>query len=355
MKIKIVKSFFAGLMLITSFFAWLAIDQAITVPGASLWAVPIISVSVFFVMAYVSIIILKRKDYVLGLFALAYLANFVFVPNFLHLIGFGIAYLFTFWAVARIKQDLSLNVRLSIWKSVRAGSGLFVFAVSCLITSQYYFTVKDLDTKQLIPQFYISSLTGNLTTRFLAATNPEIKNIAQENLTVDQFILQTQKGKSQAEDISLETDMQIDQMIQEANPGATVAQKKILKEKALQKVASASLEMGKEQEGLLLSEGRKQFSEMSGMTLRGDEKMADVLASVVNNKIDQYLGSGAGENKKTSTLPYIMAIVLWLTILPLGSILNTLWIMLAEFFVWILLKVGIVSIRHVPVEMEVLE
>jgi hypothetical protein len=342
-------------MIAMSFFAWMAIDRAIMVPGSSTWMVPIISVSVFFVIAYVNSIIIQNKVYLSVLFLLTYLTSFVFVLNFLHLIGFGIAYLFTYWAVARIKQDLSLNVKISIWKSVRAGSGLFIFAVASIITSQYYLTVKDLNTERLIPQFYISSITGNLTTRFLTVTNPEIKNIAQENLTIDQFILQTQKGELQTKEVSLETNAQIDQMIQKTNPSATEAQKKILKEDALQKVKSASLEMGKEQEGLLLSEGRKKFSEMSGMVLQGDEKMADVLANIVNRKIDQYFGAGTDEDKKTSTLPYVMAIVLLLTILPLGSVLNTFWMILTQLLIWIFMKAGIVAVRHITIEAEVLE
>ncbi|EKE11888.1 MAG: hypothetical protein ACD_15C00004G0004 [uncultured bacterium] len=355
MEKKIVINLFAFLLLIISFFSWRVIDQAINVPEASVWAVPMIFISLFFVFSYASIILIKKIAYLQVLFLLAYILSFVFVRSIWHMIGIGLAFLFTSWAVLKIKKDLRMNVEINIWKSMRAGSGILVLAVSIMITSQYYLAVKNLGSENLIPQFYISSITGNLTTRFLSATNPEIEDIDKEFLTVDQFILQTQKSGLKSREISMETSFQIDQMIEKTNPSATAAQKKIMKEDALQKVRSASLEIGKEQESLLLAEGRKKFSEMAGKNLQGNEKMSDVLADIVNRKIDQYFGAGAKNGAKASVLPYVMAIGLFLTVIPLGSILNTLWIMLVQFLVWIFLETKILSIKKASVEVEILE
>jgi hypothetical protein len=355
MEIRIVKNLFAFLLLIISFFSWRVVDQAMNVPGTSVWIVPMAFISLFFVFAYVNMVLIKKVAYLQGLFFLAYILSFIFVKNIGHMIGMAIALLLTSWSIQRIKKDLRMNVEVNIWKSIRSGSGILLFAVSIMITSQYYLAVRSLGSEKLIPQFYISSITGNLTTKFLTATNPEIESIDKEVLTVDQFILQTQKGELKSREISLETNFQIDQMIEKTNPSATVGQKKILKEDALQKVRSASLEIGKEQGDLLLAEGRRKFSEMAGRTLQGDEKMSDVLSYIVNRKIDQYFGAGAKNGAKTSALPYIMAIGLFLTILPLGSILNTFWIAIVQFLVWIFVKTKILSIKKVSVEAEILE
>jgi hypothetical protein len=354
MKIKIGKGFFVLLMLGAAFLAWRAIDRAINVPDASTWLAPILLVSLFAMTAYVNIIAVKKALHLQGIFLLAFLSSFVFAQSLWHAVGFIPAYLLALGAITRIKGDLLLNVRINVWKSIRAGSGLFVFALSLLISSQYYSEVKNLDKEKLIPQFYVSSITGNLTTRFLAATNPEVKNADQERLTVDQFIMQNQSGELQSGGVSFETTMQINEMIDKVSPNASEAQKDIIKESVLQRVQSVDAEMEKQRETLLLQEGRKRFSEMTGKNIQGDEKMSDVLADIVNKKIDQYFGSGAGEGK-ASTLPYIMAIILFLTILPLGSILNISWVIAAEFFIWVLLKAGVVSIRKMQVEAEVLE
>lgn len=355
MKIRAIKIAIIASVEIAGFLLWRSIDRAVNIPEASVWLLPIIMASLFFTSAYVAIISIKKITYLYGIFFAVYGISFIFAQNPYHWIGIFIGWAITIIAVWKIKSDLQLNVRFSARKSIFAGSSMFIFAASMVIVSQYYWLVSILETEKLIPQFYISSIAGGLTSRLLIATNPGIKEVDQENLTIDQFILQTQNGELQSREISLDTNMQIDRMIEKTNPTATEAQKKILKEDALQKVKAASLEIGKGQNDLLLSEGRKKFSELSGRTLQGNEKIADVLAAIVNNKIDQYFGANAKNNGNVPLLPYIMAVGLMLTIIPMGSILNNLWALAASGLMYILMKSGIVNIKKVAVEMDVLE
>ena len=224
------------------------------------------------------------------MFLAIFISSFVYVHSFWHIVAIMLSYLFTLWALLKIKKDLRLNVKISLWKSIRTGSTLLLIALSMMITSQYYFEVKDLDSAHLIPQFNIGAMSGGLTSKIIAATNPGFKNLDQEGLTVDQFVLES--AKSQAQDQgSDDMNNQIDQMIEKSNPKLTQTQKNLVKEDALKKVNST----------------------------------------------------------------YIMAIGLFLTVLPLGSLLNTLWMLVVELVIWIFIRFEVIRITKIPVEMEVIE
>lgn len=355
MKIKILKYSLAALTILFGFLAWRSIDRAINVPDASVWGMPTILFSLFFVLSYLDVIVIKKIAILQLIFLAIFVSSFAYIYSFWHIVAVSLSYLFALWALLKIKKDLRLNVKISLWKSIRTGSTLLLFAISMMITSQYYFEVKDLDSAHLIPQFNVGAMTGGLTTKIISAMNPQFKNLDQDGLTVDQFILQTAQGQNQDSGISDNMNDQIDQTIERSNPKLTAAQKNILKEEALKKVSDTNSEISKGQNELILQEGRNKFSEISGTDLTGSEKVSDVLSGLVNRKINQYLGSGLSDSEKSSPLPYIMAIGLFLTVLPLGSLLNTLWMLIVELIIWIFIKSELISIAKIPVEMEVIE
>ncbi len=317
MKIKILKYVLVLVTMFLAFLAWLAVDRAINVPEASNWGVPILLFSLLFVFLYLNIIIIKKAWVLRIMFLAVFLLTFLFVSSLGNLVAVILAWLFSLWALVKIKKDLQLNVKVSLWKSIRMGSTMLIVAISLMITSQYYFEIKNLSSAHIIPQFNAAN-SGNLISKFLSAMDPDFKNLDQEGLTVDQFILQAQKNQEQAEG------------------GSVVG-------------------MSDQVDKMVLQEGRQKFSEVAGVKLVGSEKVSDVLSNIINQKINQYLGSGLTEPAKSSPLPYIMAIALFLTVLPLGSFLNTFWIFLVEFIFFILVKSKLVSITKVPVEMEVIE
>lgn len=355
MKIKILKYSLLTLTMLFGFLAWQSVDRAINVPEASVWGVPMVIFSIFFILLYLDIIIIKRTVILQSILIAVFLMSFAFARSPYHLVAVILAYLFSMWALLKIKKDLRLNVKLSLWKSIRTGSTLLLVAISMMITSQYYFEVKGLDSAHLIPQFNVNAMTGGVATKIISAMNPQLKSLDQDGLTVDQFILQTQQNQNQEDGASENMNDQVSQMIEKTNPNLPAAQKEILKKEALKKVSSNGAELSASQSALIVQEGRRKFSEIAGTNLTGQEKVSDVLSGIVNQKINQYLGSGLSDDQKNSPLPYIMAIGLFLTVLPIGSFINTLWMLIVELIIWIFIKAELIRINKVMVEMEVIE
>lgn len=354
-KNKILKYSLVSLTLLISILSWYSASQAITVPGSSVWLLPVVLFSFLAIILYLDIILIKELSSVQVLVAFSLLIDYLFVLELGHLPAILIAILFAFWAISKIEKDLRLNVKLDLWKSIRTGSTMLIFALSLIIASQYYFQIKDSDKQNLIPQFNIGSWTGGLTSKILSAINPGFKNLDNEDLTVDEFILQIQKNQGPGSGMPGDLNGQINDEIEKSNPNMTFAQKQILKEQSIKNLNSAQNDLSQIQQQLVLREGRNKFSEIAGRNLTGNEKVSDVLSELINTKINQYLGSGLSDTSSSSPLPFILSVVLLLTIFPLGSFLNTFWILLVKLIFFILLKLGIVTVEKVQVEMEVIK
>lgn len=324
MKIKILKYVLIFLTLLMAFFSWQSIDRAINVPEASNWGVPILFFSLLFVLVYLEVILIRRVVILQLVFLAIFFLSFVFAFSLASLTAAILAYLFSLWSLMKIKRDLHLNVKVSLWKSIGAGNILMIFAFAIMITGQYYTETKSMSSASLIPKFNFSEMSGGLTSKILVLANPDFEKIDQEGLTVDQFILETQKSEEPLE-------------APQGLSGA-VAEKFAI-----------------EEERILLQEGRKKFSEIAGTSLTGQEKISDVFSGIINQRIDQYLGARMNDPGKNSPLPFILSIALFLTVLPLGSLLSTIWILMIEVIIWIFKKTDLIRIAKVPVEMEIIE
>jgi hypothetical protein len=135
----------------------------------------------------------------------------------------------------------------------------------------------------------------------------------------------------------------------------TPAQKEELKRQAQRNFSDAKDSMSKKNQELILSVGRKQLSDMIGQPVNGNEKISDIFAGLINKKLNDYFRSPIGENGKTSAFPLILAVILFLTIYPIGGVLSIGWFLVVKLIFKVLLKFNVVNIKRIPVEKEIME
>lgn len=318
------------------------------VPEASDWIVPMVWFTLFFAFLCLAIILTKQAGLLALFFVLALSSSFFFASSPGHLMGFIFGFLFLFAGMERIKRDIKNGIRINLWRSIRMGRMLLVLGLSVVITSQYYFEAVKIGADKIIPKFEMNSQTSELTTKILARINPDFAVLENDELTIDELLFN--KIKEQSFD---ETDprmaSQIDQLI-EAQMESVVGEttKKEIKKEAITK-------MNKESSELMLEEGRKQFSKITGYNLTGQEKVSEVIASIVNNKINEFFQPGIGGPASSSAIPFIFAIILFLTLISIGPFLAALGSLFSILIFKILVKAGIVAINKVPTEAEVIE
>jgi hypothetical protein len=333
MKKNILKFSLFFLSLAVAFFAWFCLSNAITVPNSSVWFLPMIWFSLFYIIYSLEFVLVSEKLLISFSIILGIFSSLIFVHTFWHFLVLLLATSFFFLSFRQIKHDLSQNVKLCLPKTLRMGKISFIFALALVISSQYYFQTKAIGLLKL-PVFDADVILENSWIRnILHKLNPDLQKLENKNLTVDEFILENYQENMDSPDASnLSSQISNGQIISPAN---------LEKMRALQKQQ-------------ILEAGRKQFGKMADQTLTGSEKVSNVLAESLNRKI-QSLVSPDYASSGFPTVPIGMATILFLTVLSLGAFLVRILVYPIDGVFWIFLSTKVITIKKVPVEMEMLE
>lgn len=353
------KNFFkyalAGLLLAFSFFAWISVDRAISVPGASVWISPMIWFTLYFISLSLSIVLIKRR-YIVEFLALAtLLISFLFVTSGYHIFAVALGSLILSLAISKIRKDLKLNIKVDLYKTLRTGSTQIVLALAIVLTSQYYFTIRDYKTERIIPKFKMEGAVNVLTSKMLSSVNPNFKDLSNEETTVDEFILKTQSDQVEKSGLNNLNLLPIEQII-DSQVGKKISnlQREALKQEYLKKITEEQSNIREQSQKLILDESRKKISEIVGVNLTGNEKMSDVFSQMINSKIASYVSPSINQKDDIPVLPMILAIIIFLTVLPIGSFLSPAWLLVSKLLFLVLVKVEIVRINKVPSEVEII-
>jgi hypothetical protein len=330
MKTTITKYAIAGMAVLLGIISWMTVDWAIKLPNFSNWLIPSIFFTLFFIMLVLSAILIRQWSVILSILAVSFFASLYFAFSFWHFLILFLCFLLTWIGLARIIQDLNLNIKLSITKSVRTGKSIIILALSIAIASQYYTEVRNSNQINIIPKLKMGSAVNQI----LPMVYPNLKNSAQNDLTVDQFISEIAKQNT---DSFLAGDTDKQKYLNSAG---------INNEQITQIINS--------NQDKILEEERKNFSQMAGMTLSGNEKISDVFSEMINNRInDLFSPSLQGDN--LPFLPLLAAFILFLTVASLGSVIGSLAGYFLAFVFWLMRKMDLVKISKTTVEMEIIE
>lgn len=327
--------------------AFWSIDRAIKIPDTSVWVLPIALFSFFATSLLLANIFITKSLEIELISSVAIFFSFLFVLKFWHFL-FVIAGIFMILSGLRdMRKDLDLNIKISLWKSLYAGKFKIIFAFAFVISSQYYFTIKNMEGNIKIPKFDISQTTNFFAKPIFATLNPGFKSILEENLTVDEYILQNQ-NLSSLENINLLQDN--DSL--ELPDNLSESQKELIKKEALSQRKNAQVELSQKNQKLILQEGRAQLEKMFGGKINGNEKMSDIIVSPVANIVNKYFQLNVKEERDSSIFPLVLSVVLFFTLWPLGSLLSILWFLLVILIFKLFIAFDFIKIERIMVERE---
>ncbi|MFZ2193360.1 MAG: hypothetical protein WAV31_03890 [Candidatus Moraniibacteriota bacterium] len=331
MKTQITKNVLAFLILLFGLLLWISVDRAINIPQSSTWLIPIIYFSLFFISISLGSIIIKKRLVLYSALVISFIFNLIFTFSFWHLGILIFSSLLAYVAMEKIAKETRNGIILDVFKSIRIGRATLIVAIALSISSQYYFEIKNTNRAGVIPEFKIDKLSSKI----IPAIYPDLENMEKENLTVDDFILRASTEKSK----NLITEMlgtsKLDEEVADTNQAQT---KKITQEDQEQ----------------LLKEGRLKISDLANREVLGSEKISDIFSEIISSKINTYF-SPSLVKENSSIISWIAALVLFLTIISLGSFLSFVVIYLAVFIFWILRKTGLIKVSKVLMEVEVIE
>lgn len=282
------------------------------------WSTPLMWFSLLAICFLSAGALYSERSMRVAFVALSIGPSLLFTPTPAHLFLVFLSVFFVLSAFRKIETDLRSRLTLSLRKSMSAGVFLFVFPVSFLVASQYYAEIRSDSWQDLVPRFSLAEGGGDLVLRAAGNVSPEIGRIRDERMTVDSF-LSTVRGTGGYSGNGADAFM--DEM-----------------------VASLSLEAG-----------RMELGKLVGRDLSGDERMADVLSEALRNKTIAFLsGAKAERNLPNGALQFFLALLLFITILSLASLLRGIWVLCATGLIRFLIRSGVLSIERIPVEQEAL-
>ena len=338
------------LTMLFALFSWLSVRNAITVATSSTWAVPMTLFSVYIILACLSMILFREvlllELVLIGSLVLSLFFAFSWFQLGVILLG---AY-FLFLSSRKIRQDMDLNVKINVWKSLQTGKSYLLIAFSLMITIQYFVVMSSFDGEKKVPHFDTSFITKKIALPIVSALNPQFKVLQNETLTVDQFILQTQNSMPKSDFSAVEQEVINEQLPSNLTP----AQKEIIMQQASDNFSDIKTTVIQKNQEIAFAVGRKQLSDIVGFQVTGDEKIADVFTGLINNKINDYFNPKMGGSSSGSVFVVILAIILFLTIFPLGSVISIVWFLIVELVIIILLKTKVLEVKNIKVSKEVL-
>lgn len=278
---------------------------------------------------------------ILGVLALV-LPGLLFVHTLYH-IGFVIfSALFIFLGVGHVQEEMRDRMSFHFFRNVRAGSFWFIFGLSLMLASAYFTSIQRESWEELVPRFSIGEGTATVVFKAVAYLYPAWKNLADEGMTVDGFLLSLEK-----EPLPSSVTMPDAKDFSTSEVLAMPALDNYLKQ--------AALDGGALSEELYLRSGRDQIALLVGRGVRGDEKIADVFSLAIQYKIITALsGQEAAQHISPAIVPFILALLLFLTLLSIGSLVGLLWISFSFLLFRASLFFGWLKLERIEREQEVL-
>lgn len=335
---------------VTSFFGWYAIGQvidALQVNSSWLVAITWFSLSV----SIVCLIALSFKQKMLSIAAalLLFVPGLFFIQDWIFLLFVCGGVLLCMMGLLRMRHAMTLHVTIHIRRSMQHGTSWIVLSLALVIASFYYMQIRDDSGDELLQMLSLDQTSHVLLNRALGMVNPEFKKANQENMTVDEFLMTFQKNQALGE-VAMTTppDEELLQMagLTPSDPRSPQALTQI--KSGIEKNTKAI-----SPQKIILEQSRKQLSDTVGAPLSGQEHIADVLSQIIDQRIRTYFKPSEANNS-TSILPFILSIILFVTLWSLGALLMILWRFMTAGLFALLCRLGVIEVQKVMIEQEVI-
>lgn len=317
---KIIAWILMFMVAFVAYFGFSAVTDAVVVDGASVFLVPAIWFLVTISLFSVGALLWQERMYKGVASVVVILPSLFFAPTLSHLGILLIAGLCVFGGLLHVGREISERIHLSLYRCVRVGLGSIIFALSIVISSQYYVHISPLTWEQLVPSFDLAQGSGAWLFRLAGTVSPSLATVQDRNLSVDTFLRELRPT------------------VEVGGPGETL---------------SNGIDEAVRQAEIVRS--KIELSRLLGRSVSGDESMNAILSEVLRKKVTTFITGGVSEKtSKVPFFPYFLAILLFFTIYPIGSLLALPALALATIIFTLLVRNSLISVKSVSIEQEVI-
>ncbi|TXH06696.1 MAG: hypothetical protein E6Q06_05150 [Candidatus Moraniibacteriota bacterium] len=309
------------LVSLVSYFCFSSVMDAALLNGASIFFSPIVWFLPLITLFSVGAIVWRERPYQVAGSILFVLPSLFFAPTLVHVAILSLAAILVFSGLVRIGHELASRIHFSLRRVVFVGMSQVILALSLVISSQYYAHVESFSWDRLVPSFDLAEGTGAWVLRIAGKFSPSLASLRDRDLSVDEFLA-------------------------ELRPAIGVAS-------STEAVSNGVGEAFRQAEML---RSKVELSRLLGREVGGGESMNEILSEVLRKKIIAFVSgnsAGTGEHQ-VPFLPFFLSILLFFTIYPIGSLLAPIALSLAAILFAFLVRMGLIAIKRVATEQDVI-
>ncbi len=301
-------------ILVSALLSWWSIDRAIMVESASNFWWPFLIFSILAVCLVLFFALERQRLMILavcfGVTALSLI--FVFKAGHLLFVLVGVLLLFKGWVIAC--GDFDSSLKISFRRNSQRSIFYIIVALSLIVTSQYYFTVRNLPEINL--SLDSNKLTNGIIDWSLSKVSPDFSKMKSDQISMDDFLAELYEVIS-----AKQSDNKMNDIL---SSSASVSESELRQ--------------------IVVDDWKKQLSQTAGFKIAGDEKVNDVFVALINSRMSKF-SVVRGQENSPQLLSFVLALILLLTLLSLGPFLRFFWLYLASMVFWILKKTAIVRVK----------
>lgn len=318
-KRQIISLLLLGLTALFAALAFSSVADAVFSKTASVFLVPAVWFLLLLTVFVLGTVLWQQTIHRTFGSALLLSSSLFFAPSVIHAGIVILGMIIVFIALIRIEREFSERTHISIYRGVTVGFAQIVFALALVISSQYYQHTNTLTWDELVPSFDLAEGTGAWFLRTAGQFSPSLATLQNRNLSVDSFLQEVKPV------VMLENGNMVDRGINEA-----LRQAEVLRSKS-------------------------ELSRLLGREVAGNESINEVLTEVLRKKMIAFV---SGSEKRSSSavpfLPFVLAILLFLTVYPFGSIIGTIALSMAALIFAGLIRSRVIEVKVVSAEREII-
>ncbi len=266
-----------------------------------------------------------------GAFAV-FLSGPLFISTLYHAAFCLLAVVFAWWGIRSIQHEAEDHLNFRFFRNVRSGQTLFIFSMALAISSGFFSLQQGATWESLITRFQVSEGTSSIIMGAAGFIYPELRGSSDGAMTVDQFLLSMQEGDGNSS------------FVQKITASGIAS----LPSTLMDSFADSS-------RAAFLAAGHEQLAKLAGRPVQGGERISDVFAATLKGRIVTALaGISPAEHAMPRFVPFLLSVLLFLTLLPIGSLFGLLWIAVAWMLFSVFMMAGWVRIETATREQEVL-
>ncbi|PID51984.1 MAG: hypothetical protein CR972_04275 [Candidatus Moraniibacteriota bacterium] len=313
---------------------FLFVSRSISGVAYSTWIVPIIAVTIFTALLSVFAFTSSVKKIAMPIAIIAFLPSIIFMPVLTHMSVTIVMMIIAIHGLYVMRRTLFNTLRIDVGTIVRSGSAYVSIALVVIVSSQYYFSLKEGEVDIIFDateHVEMSNMFANL-----ILTQSNINNVSMDTMTVDDFLMFLAKNAYTEEQKGNVIPVESEGMIVRWANNAGMD---------LEKIEDNAQEM-------VVEQMRTNLSEVLGYELTGKEEMIEVFSEIIENQVNTIMT----QNEILRTYKAeIFSALFFLILFSFASVIRVLSNFLARFIFMILRETKIIKIANVQRDVEVIK